>query len=43
VADALTTVSPVADVKATGATVVNVHHANAINPWINHPSSPIAR
>ena len=29
--------SPVADVKATGATVVNVHHANAINPWINYP------
>lgn len=29
--------SPVSDVKATGATVVNVHHANAINPWINYP------
>ncbi len=29
--------TPVADVKATGATVVNVHHANAINPWINYP------
>ena len=29
--------SPVADVTATGATVVNVHHANAINPWINYP------
>ena len=29
--------SPVPDVIATGATVVNVHHANAINPWINYP------
>ncbi len=24
-------------VKPTGATVVNIHHANAINPWINYP------
>jgi hypothetical protein len=24
-------------VKANGATVVNIHHANAINPWINYP------
>ncbi len=24
-------------IKATGATVVNIHHANAINPWINYP------
>jgi hypothetical protein len=24
-------------VKATGATVANIHHANAINPWINYP------
>ncbi len=24
-------------IKAAGATVVNIHHANAINPWINYP------
>lgn len=24
-------------IKATGATVVNIHHATAINPWINYP------
>jgi hypothetical protein len=24
-------------IKAVGATVVNIHHANAINPWINYP------
>ncbi len=24
-------------VKATGATVVNIHHATPINPWINYP------
>jgi hypothetical protein len=24
-------------IKATGATVVNIHHANEINPWINYP------
>ncbi len=24
-------------VKANSATVVNIHHANAINPWINYP------
>ncbi|MEO6313695.1 MAG: glycoside hydrolase domain-containing protein [Chitinophagaceae bacterium] len=24
-------------VKAAGATVVNIHHATAINPWINYP------
>jgi len=24
-------------IKATGASVVNIHHANAINPWINYP------
>ncbi len=29
--------APVADVAAGGATVVNVHHANPINPWINYP------
>ncbi|MBS1793833.1 MAG: hypothetical protein JSS81_08260 [Acidobacteria bacterium] len=29
--------SPVDDVKKTGATVVNIHHANAINPFINYP------
>jgi len=29
--------SPIDTVKATGATVINIHHANAINPWINYP------
>jgi len=29
--------TPVAEVKATGANTINVHHANAINPWINYP------
>lgn len=24
-------------IKPTSATVVNIHHANAINPWINYP------
>ncbi|MEO6069074.1 MAG: glycoside hydrolase domain-containing protein, partial [Chitinophagaceae bacterium] len=24
-------------IKATGATVANIHHATAINPWINYP------
>jgi hypothetical protein len=24
-------------IKATGATVVNIHHATPINPWINYP------
>ena len=24
-------------IKAEGATVVNIHHATAINPWINYP------
>lgn len=28
---------PVDDVVNTGATVVNVHHANPINPYINYP------
>jgi hypothetical protein len=28
---------PIDTVKASGATVVNVHHANEINPWINYP------
>lgn len=28
---------PVAEVEADGANVVNIHHANAINPWINYP------
>jgi len=28
---------PVDDVVATGANVVNVHHANSINPYINYP------
>ena len=29
--------APVDEVRATGATVVNVHHATPINPWINYP------
>jgi hypothetical protein len=29
--------SPVDTVVARGANVVNIHHANAINPWINYP------
>ncbi|HEY3286045.1 MAG TPA: glycoside hydrolase domain-containing protein [Gemmatimonadaceae bacterium] len=29
--------SPIDTVIAAGATVVNIHHANAINPWINYP------
>jgi hypothetical protein len=28
---------PPAEVQAAGATVINVHHANAINPYINYP------
>lgn len=28
---------PVDEVAATGANVVNVHHANAVNPYINYP------
>jgi hypothetical protein len=28
---------PVAEVAATGANTINVHHANAINPYINYP------
>lgn len=28
---------PVDTVKAAGASVINIHHANAINPWINYP------
>ena len=24
-------------IKATGATVVNIHHATPVNPWINYP------
>jgi len=24
-------------IKSTGATVVNIHHATSINPWINYP------
>jgi len=24
-------------IKVTGATVVNIHHATPINPWINYP------
>ena len=29
--------SDIDTIKATGATVVNIHHANEINPWINYP------
>lgn len=28
---------PVAEVQAAGANTVNIHHANAINPYINYP------
>lgn len=28
---------PIDSIKATGASVINIHHANAINPWINYP------
>ena len=28
---------PVAEIAATGANTINVHHANAINPYINYP------
>lgn len=28
---------PIDTIKATGATVINIHHANEINPWINYP------
>ena len=28
---------PIDTVKAAGASVINIHHANAINPWINYP------
>ncbi len=28
---------PIDTVKASGATVINIHHANEINPWINYP------
>lgn len=28
---------PVDTVKASGATVINIHHATPINPWINYP------
>ena len=29
--------APLDSIQATGATVVNVHHATPINPWINYP------
>jgi hypothetical protein len=29
--------APLDEVAATGATLVNVHHATPINPWINYP------
>ncbi len=28
---------PIVTIKATGATVINIHHATAINPYINYP------
>jgi hypothetical protein len=28
---------PIADVASTGANTINVHHANAVNPYINYP------
>ena len=28
---------PIDTIKATGATVINIHHATAINPYINYP------
>lgn len=28
---------PIDSVKATGASIINIHHATAINPWINYP------
>jgi hypothetical protein len=28
---------PVAEIAATGANTINIHHANAINPYINYP------
>lgn len=29
--------TPVDSIKMTGATVINIHHGNAINPYINYP------
>jgi Family of unknown function (DUF6067) len=29
--------APLEEIQATGANVVNVHHATPINPWINYP------
>lgn len=29
--------SPIDTIAQTGATVINIHHANAINPYINYP------
>ncbi len=28
---------PLPEAKATGATALNIHHATAVNPWINYP------
>lgn len=33
---------PLEEVAATGANVVNVHHANAVNPYINYPFLRVA-
>lgn len=29
--------APIDTIKASGATVINIHHATPINPWINYP------
>ncbi|MGH7658471.1 MAG: glycoside hydrolase domain-containing protein, partial [Gemmatimonadales bacterium] len=29
--------APIDSIRATGANIVNVHHATAVNPWINYP------
>ncbi|MEO6949758.1 MAG: glycoside hydrolase domain-containing protein [Ginsengibacter sp.] len=28
---------PIDTIRATGATIINIHHGNEINPWINYP------
>lgn len=28
---------PISEIKKTGATIINIHHGTAINPWINYP------
>ncbi len=34
--------TPLDEVAATGANVINVHHANAVNPYINYPFLRVA-